>query len=375
MTFLQWSSRVSSTWFLTRGRGCWRNSLRKLNISPAMDDPIHTKAFDCSQDGEVLGIWFDTKSFTWSLPLRKLHLLVKQIRSLAKTTEPHSLREVEIVAGKINYLSTLFSPLKLLFSYTMLAMAEYVRNIGDENGKVPNILRDEKSFTTTSEMSIDLRMIAAILVDSHEHPLPLVNPSRPIPLSSLPIYTDASGQLNGNAPPALGVHFPSFNCTYSRAYSLQFPTDFLLSANGSGLVANTSSTLEALGLLLPLMLEPHSCAGKDLHVYIDNIAVVFAFNKRRSDDPLAQTLIRASLFLAGALASRLFVSWVPRRSNRGSVIADDLTHGNFDSFRVGDPHGNGHTLETFPEPVRCWMANPKYERDLGHRIVDWMKKQ
>ena len=353
----------------------WRNSLRSLNISPANDDPTHTKAFDCSNEGEVLGIRFDTISFTWSLPYRKLYKLVDEVYTLADRSKPHSLRELEVVAGKINYLSALFPPFRMMFSDTMFAIAEHVRKIGDENGQVSDVIRDKKSFSTTSEVSTDLRMIAAILVDSYEHPLPIVDPSPPIPLGSMPIYTDASGQLKGSSPPALGIYFPPFNWMHSRAYSIQFPTDFLLSANGKGLIANTTSTLEAMGLLLPLMLQPQTCVGKDIHVYIDNLAVVFAFKKRRSEDLLAQSLLRAALLVAGALACRLFVSWVPRRSNTGSSVADDLTHGNFTSSIMGDPHGSQCVLETFPDPIRCWMENPVYDRDLGHKVLEWMKTQ
>ena len=44
---------------------------------------------------------------------------------------------------------------------------------------------------------------------------------------------------------------------------------------------------------------------------------------------MAHCLIRAAYLLAGATASSLFVTWVPRRSDTPSKVADDLTHMDF----------------------------------------------
>ena len=38
------------------------------------------------------------------------------------------------------------------------------------------------------------------------------------------------------------------------------------------------------------------CVGKTEHIFINNIAVVFSFQKRRSNDRLAHTIIRASFW-------------------------------------------------------------------------------
>ena len=45
-----------------------------------------------------------------------------------------------------------------------------------------------------------------------------------------------------------------------------------------------------------------------MHTLIDNLAVVSGFQKRRSNDRLADTIIRAARLVAGALDCRLFVS-------------------------------------------------------------------
>ena len=158
------------------------------------------------------------------------------------------------------------------------------------------------------------------------------------------------------------------------AHSLPFPTDFLLKPNGTCLVANTSSTLEALGILIPLMIDPHRCVGRDIRFHIDNFAVVCAFKKRRSGDKLAHTVIRAAYLVAGALACKLFVTWIPRRSNVASIIADDLTHIDFTSALETHPYCSTTLHEDFPPPVSNWMGNPVHDRDLGHNILHWMRQ-
>ena len=85
----------------------YRTTLSKLNIRPAPDDPTCTKAFDGSREGEVLGVRFNTVSFTWSLPHEKLHTMVTGLLELAAGSSNHSLRELQSVLGKLNniYLS------------------------------------------------------------------------------------------------------------------------------------------------------------------------------------------------------------------------------------------------------------------------------
>ena len=61
----------------------YRDTLQALNIKAADNDSSCTKAFDCSQEGEVLGIQFNTIDFTWSLPHDKLTSLVTDLRKMA----------------------------------------------------------------------------------------------------------------------------------------------------------------------------------------------------------------------------------------------------------------------------------------------------
>ena len=106
-----------------------------------------------------------------------------------------------------------------------------------------------------------------------------------------------------------------------------------------------------------MITNPHRCVGKTLHFFIDNIAVVFSFKKRRSNDRLAHTIIRAAYLVAGALACKLFVSWTPRRLDVESILADDLTHMDFSTFLALDTH-TYMSNQPFPSPIAAWMKDP-----------------
>ena len=173
--------------------------------------------------------------------------------------------------------------------------------------------------------------------------------------------------------PCLGVFFPPHDLQQAAAFSFPFPTDFLLQSNGTGLVADTTSTGESLGVLIPIITNPHRCVGKSLHFHIDNSAVVYGFKKRRSNDKLAHSITRAAYIVAGALGCKIFVSWVPRRSDNESVIADDLTHMDFSNAQALDKH-TFRSVQPFPPPITAWIKNPSHDRDLGHNILSWMRE-
>ena len=221
-------------------------------------------------------------------------------------------------------------------------------------------------------MRKDLLMIAAILADSYYHPLPIMDPDPAIPLHAVPVYTDASGNIGSLTFPSLGIFLTPFDGMHAAAFKIPFTTDFSLQSNGKSLIANTTSTLEALGLLVPLVIHPSRLAGEAVHFRIDNLAVVWAFRKKRSDDKLTETLIRAADLAAGAMGNRLFVSWMPRRSSRSTVIADDLTHVDFSSCLEYDWRALTVIYEDFPPPISKWMERAVHKRDLGYSINEWI---
>ena len=230
----------------------YRQCLDSLNIRAADDDPTCTKAFDCSTSGEILGIRFDTESLTWSLPQEKLYNLVKGLRAITAENSNHSLRELESIHGKLSYVSQLCPPLRSLTCDVTSLLGDHIRSLSDSKGRISVTQRDNTVLVLPPEVRTDVLMLAALMAATFSHPLPIMDPNPPAPLSATPIYPDASGHIASPTSPSLGTFFPAHGMMHSAAHSLPFPTDFLLSSNSGKLVADTTSTLEAMGILLPV---------------------------------------------------------------------------------------------------------------------------
>ena len=228
----------------------YRTVLSHLNIKAANDD--------CMTEGEVLGVRFNTISFTWSLPKEKLHNLVTSLREIAG--DRYSLRELESIFGKLNNIAQLCPALKTFTSEATFTMREHINQISDEHCNIKDFIRDTHIFHPSPGVSQDLLMVAAVMADTHDNPLHIRDPDPPAPLCSVPIFPDASGHIAGPTSPSLGIFFPHHDLNHAAAYSLPFSTNFLLHSNGSGLVADTTSALEALGILVPLVINPHRWA-------------------------------------------------------------------------------------------------------------------
>jgi hypothetical protein len=137
-------------------------------------------------------------------------------------------------------------------------LKEHIHSLMEEDGSITAKLRDSHIFSPSPEVSQDLRMVAAIMADTHDHPLPIIDTDQIAPLCSVLIYPDASCHVGGPISPSLGVLFPPYDLQHAAAFRFPFPTDFLLQSNRTGLVADTITTGESLGILIPMITNPVS---------------------------------------------------------------------------------------------------------------------
>jgi hypothetical protein len=346
----------------------YREQLASLNIKAAPSDPACVKAFDRSREGEILGVHFSTIDMTWTLGLRKTKELADHLWRVVRTTAPLSLLETEQLAGKVSNFAQLAHPLSLLtnslnqFLGTLLS-AHLERNTED---------RASTCLTAPEELKDDCRVLAAIVADTVDNPLPITMEYHPN-LLAMPVHTDASGCPSDS--PSLGIFVSRHNTFPPLVASLRFPHKFLCSMDKYGHVIYCKSTLlESLGYLTPMLLCPQRFMGQFVSFNLDSTAAVAALRKGKSDsDDLATTVIRATRTVAAALGCIISSVWVPRRSDRQSVIADDLTHnitGNLSSEELG-AYLDLATV-SFPPPVLRWMNHPVEDPVLGRKCVLWL---
>ena len=84
------------------------------------------KCFKSSQEGEILGVCFNSIEMTWQMPERKKWKLIDPLRELITGKKKYKLREFQMVVGKLNDVKQLWQPGKffmesvLSFTNTLL---------------------------------------------------------------------------------------------------------------------------------------------------------------------------------------------------------------------------------------------------------------
>ena len=345
----------------------YRQELASLNIKAAPSDPECVKAFDGSRIGEILGVTFSTKNMTWNLGLRKTKKLADMLWRFSSRAAL-SLHEAEVLVGEVEYFSQLAPPITLLTGH----LREFLNNIICLHTAAEHKSRDRTQLATTAEVRNACRTLAAIVKDTADHPLPiLLQISQD--LLALPIFTDASGHLSSN--PSMGILIERQNRTQPLVASLRYPYKFLHSFDKHGhAVYHKSTLLEALGPLATLLLRPGRFRGLSVSFKQDSQSAVLALTRGRSpSDELTTTIVRASRVVAAYLHCGISAEWIPRRSNRQSVIADDLTH-NLTSSLNKDELDSYLELSAvaFPLPILQWMDNPVEDHTLGRKCVLWV---
>jgi hypothetical protein len=135
------------------------------------------------------------------------------------------------------------------------------------------------------------------------------------------------------------------------------------------------TTLELIGLFLPLLSVPEKLSGRNIVLGVDNVSVVFAWeNGSVSGDMYASALVRALHITAAFLKCRVFVRHVPRMSSLSSYMADSLTRQSTATAEVWSAVVGADTYGP-PAVLWDWLANPYADWELGIRIVNSLKSK
>ena len=278
----------------------YKEEVTNMGVGVAPDDPDRRKAFSCATSGEVLGVWFDTVSMTWQLPRRKLTTLLAGILEAAALSAKLNLHEVEVLHGRLVNFAQLVPPIKLFTGEIIAFLRDLLQVYSEEKA----VSRSERFVLVPPSMKHDLKTIACIVWDTIEFPLPIGMYGPPILAGAVPVFTDISGHLLAN--PSLGIYSPGDTGEgQALVVSLAFPRYFLLAEDESGhKVFNKTTSLEALGPLATLCLDPLRFTGREVTFTIDNAATVICLEKGYSKgDPWATTVARATRVVAAGINS------------------------------------------------------------------------
>ncbi len=134
-----------------------------------------------------------------------------------------------------------------------------------------------------------------------------------------------------------------------------------------------SSTLEAVGLLLPFLTTPDELRGQHVLLEVDNTSVVYAWEKKHGKSDLELSLlIRCLLVIEAYLECKIYVKHVLRRSNLMSTLVDDLSRVTTTNKITTLPL-RGIEVKKVVGNLISWLENPVVDWDLPLKIIDDVK--
>jgi hypothetical protein len=156
------------------------------------------------------------------------------------------------------------------------------------------------------------------------------------------------------------------------AYQLWWPKEFIMNAkdNKGCRFGKKTSTLEQIGILLPLLLIPEKLVNQHIVLKTDNLACVFGHQHRlMKGDECASIFIRATHLICAFLGSYLHVEHLPRCSDWGSKVADNLSRQNTAGFLEDRMLMRWSHLKT-PKTITEWLKNPVENWDIPFQLLE-----
>jgi hypothetical protein len=292
-------------------------------IKIADNCPRNEKAFENQTRGTVLGIGFDTSKMEWFISEQKARKLTDKVKQ-AVASDYVDLKFMQGMMGLVNDISMMCPFIKFFRSSGNRLVAEFR---GDRNIllKIPNELKKDLA-------------ICAKVADSATRGLPIVpRPSLP-PLFATECYSDAAGakyamqsgkRVNLSEINDRGVASMIIQGQKVELYSiLCWPMEFLNNARDSNgcYYGSKTTTLEAMGVLIPFIVFPRELCGKSIVFHVDNIAVAYGWsNGAVKFDVMASIILRAVHLAACYLGVTVYVKHIPRCSDSWASLADRLS--------------------------------------------------
>jgi hypothetical protein len=345
----------------------YKSVCKDLNIQLAAMCPDKEKAFEDSTCGTVLGIRFDTTDLTWAVSADKRDNILRDVAGPLQGDQL-TLEQLQHLMGVLNDFGQMCPFLAGFRQPLNCALAAALEH-------------PSRQLQLPFQARQDLRVWAAVVTYSVT-PLPI--PHRPIApsLSALHFVSDAAGaryvtvrrkRIPTETPGDRGA--AAIGICQSGAIWLcvriTWPTFMLLHASDEKGRAYgcKSTTLEIIGLLLPILTVPHLLQGRELCLHVDNIAAVFGWENRGvAKDQTASVFVRALHLISTYLGCRVHVLHLPRMSTPDARLADRLsrkhTTTTWDRRRI-----RGAIKPEIPPSLRRWMARPCVDWSLPQELL------
>lgn len=321
---------------------------REIGVKLApRDDP--EKSFAPCHKGVILGVEYDTMTWTWSIPQKRLDRILASLFDVLEG-DAVDLKDLESLVGKIIHVRPLVPDGR--FHIDALLQAQALARKKDGAIVIDDRLRSQLVYWR-------------VLLPVCSGRIPIPDPDLGMPAWTLEAYTDAAGGSLRKPGQGLGGVCGSwwFYLPWSRSISGR-------GRDGRGkLFGEKLCFLELLGPLVVLSAGRDMCMGRPVRVWVDNAVSVHIWRKGYSTAcPYTTTVARAIAVVARGINCRVDVAKILRCSNAGAVMADALSKGAFGKFtRLWS--GVLPDAARVPLSLRSWLEAPVQSDTLGDEIL------
>ena len=338
----------------------YEKTCAEMLISIAPDCPKMEKAFKNSTYGKVLGINFDTKNLCWNLPYEKRERAISAICDALDSET--SLLQMQKLMGRLNDIS-LMCPFLQGFKKPLLNDLKRTHS-------------SDKPIILSEQSKKDLLVWAGMLLDKNEW-IPI--PSEPCAetVAHKTFTSDAAGEAAGctdcNTPGAASIGFDE-DGIFIMAKRIIWPQGMMNKKDSKGVrLGDKSTTLEIIGVLLPLLLIPEKLKNQHLVFKVDNIACIYGWeNRAMKGDIMASIIVRAIHLISCYLGSTIHMYHLPRKSDFESNMVDRMTREKTLSFQDRKLLNSFRNLK-IPSFFMDWLSYPTEDWDLSMKILNHVK--
>ena len=351
----------------------YTDTLAYLGFATKPHDPLGFKAFSKLTTGEVLGFIINGTTLEWSLSREKNDKIIQAIEAVVDPDNVNkpvyvTLKAAQIAHGKLTALWACWSSVRLWLIFITRDLSNYLRKHPEEN-KVSQQYQC-RAFCFTKQARKDLLILRALLLNIHQHWIPLTNPDLTLPaMFDVVTFTDASNKIQlepGEAGPALGVFTPPQQGVVARAVSFPLPLVFLKGRDEFGQNCGNTILTEGLAVLSALARYPNNYQNRTALFITDSVGLVQNFKKYRGKGLYTAHLIRCLHLTAEKLNCDLNITWQRRRSTPGASTADTLTHQDFSEV---PSYIQYQRLENLPKPIcNTLLQSVEFSENSFHKL-------
>ena len=313
------------------------------------EDP--DKSFGPATEGLVLGVWYDSKSWTWNIREDKLARIIEHLGIVIRRDQEVTVGHMLSLAGKLVDVRFLVPGGKFQIGHIIAAA-----NSGMDKAEVLSI----------TGMCADQCRWWVIHLQAAAFRSPIVRPVVEMSPSAIKCWTDAAGGSSTKIGQGLGGVLPPhawFYIPWPNWINLNKP-------NSDGVRFGRKLTcLEILGPLVMLAGSPDMCRNTELISYVDNQGSVDIWRKGFSTSCMySYTIAKAINDVSKGLNCQVQIVKIRRCSDAGSVAADALSKADFRTFREIMPK---HDLEmvSIPSAISRWLMDPVVDMEFGEKIL------